>query len=121
MAFALAFFVVGIPYWLIPYNKINLPDALVTSSLLVVCAAALLLRFFIGIPFWKIVRIVGAAVPATVIARVVVECVQDPISHNLWPFEVVIAILVGFSCAASGSLIGLVLEKMLRANGGRHL
>jgi hypothetical protein len=29
--FALAFFAVGMSYWLIPYNKINLPSALIGS------------------------------------------------------------------------------------------
>jgi hypothetical protein len=36
IAFVASFYAAGIPYWLIPYNKLNLPRALMEPSLLVV-------------------------------------------------------------------------------------
>lgn len=107
--FALAFFAVGVPYWLIPYNKLNLPDALLGVELVVVFAAAALARLYSGKSFLRVAMVMGSAVPAVVMARVVVDGVLDYSAHNLWPFEVVIAILVGGAVAVSGTLAGSVL------------
>jgi len=46
------------------------------------------------------------AAPAAIWASVEVECAQDPTSHNLWPFEVGIALGVGGLCALAGALPG---------------
>jgi len=107
--FALAFFAVGVPYWLIPYNKLNLPDALLGAELAVVFVAAALARMYSGKSFMRVVMVMGSAVPAVVMARVVVDGVLDYSAHNLWPFEVVIAILVGGSVAVAGTLLGSVV------------
>ena len=53
---------------------------------------------------------IGAAVPAAVWARVVVETAKDPTSHNLWPFEIAIAMVVGMACALIGAIAGGVIE-----------
>lgn len=42
--------------------------------------------------FWKSVAIVGASVPVAVLFRIAVETTADPTTHNLWPFEVIIAL-----------------------------
>jgi ABC-type branched-subunit amino acid transport system permease subunit len=44
-----------------------------------------------------------------VLARVIVDVVRDPTSHNLWPFEIVIAVLVGAAAAVAGALLGSLL------------
>lgn len=111
LAFTVCFAGVGLTYWPIPYNKINLPDALLTPALILLVLAALLLLAFHAAPFWKSVRIVAAALPASVFARVVVEGLRDPSSHNLWPLEIVIALLLGFACALAGALAGLLIDK----------
>jgi hypothetical protein len=41
-----------------------------------------------------------------VLGRVVVETFRDPTSHNLWPFEIIIAAVVGFAVACVGALLG---------------
>lgn len=105
-AFAVSFLAVGLPYWLIPYKSVNLPDALMAPGLLVVCAAALLLRGFRAAPFWRTTGMVGSAVPAAVMARVLVEGLLDPTSHNLWPLEVIIAAVLGLACSLSGAAAG---------------
>lgn len=107
--FTLALFTVGVPYWLIPYGKLNLPGALLGPGLVVVLAAAVLARAYSRKSFLRSVTVMGAAVPAAVLLRVVVEVVQDPTSHNLWPFEVVIAMLVGAAAAVIGALLGSLL------------
>lgn len=113
LAVAISFVAVGIPYWSIPYNKLNLPDALLGPGLLVVVISALLLRFGGVISFWRSTWPVGASVAAVVIARVLVDGARDSTSHNLWPLEVVIALIVGFVCAATGAMVGSLLAKLL--------
>lgn len=105
-AFAVSFLAVGLPYWLIPYKSVNLPDALMAPGLLVVCTAALLLRAFRAAPFWRTTWMVGSAVPAAVMARVLVEGLLDPTSHNLWPLEVIIAAVLGLACSLAGAAAG---------------
>jgi hypothetical protein len=46
--------------------------------------------------------------------RVVVDAVIDPTTHNLWPFEVVIASLVGGACSILGAAIGLLAARLIR-------
>jgi hypothetical protein len=104
--FALAFFTVGVPYWLIPYKKLNLPDALLGAELIVVFAVAALARVYSGRSFLRVAMVMGSAVPAVVMVRVVVDGVLDYSAHNLWPFEVVIAVLVGGIVSVAGALAG---------------
>lgn len=112
IAFVVSFFAVGISYWFIPYNKVNLPNALLGPSLLVVFLSALILRLYGNVTFWKAVNIVGASMPAAVFARVIVEGVKDLTSHNLWPLEVIIALFVGFFCALIGVVIGGLITNL---------
>jgi hypothetical protein len=112
VAAAASFLCIGVPYWIIPYNKINLPDALLGPGLLVVAAGALLVRVKGAAPFWRGTWILMAMVPAAVMARVIVDGVRDPTSHNLWPLEVIIALLAGLVCALAGSVLGAVIARV---------
>ncbi len=103
---------------MIPYSKVNLPDALLGPGLVVVLAAAVLARGYSGKSFLRSVLVMGSAVPAAVMVRVIVEVAQRPASHNLWPFELVIAVLVGGTAAVAGALLGSLL---LWANRRRRL
>lgn len=114
LAFAAVFVVVGIPYWTVPYAKLNLPTALPDLGLFVAAGAALLLCAFDAAPFWKITRWMTATVPAVVIARVLADGVRDPSSHNLWPLEVVIGLLVGLAYVLPGAAAGLVIRVLAR-------
>lgn len=106
VAFLVAFLVVGLPYWRIPYAKVSLPDTLYGLGPLVVGAAALVCRALGRTPVWWTIGFVGASVPAAVVARVIVEVTLDPTSHNLWPFELVIAGGLGMAAAGAGALLG---------------
>jgi len=112
--FTAAFFTVGVPYWLIPYNTLNLPDSVLSAGLLVVIAAAALARLFSGRHFWRVVAVMGSVVPAVIMVRVVVDGLRDSTSHNLWPFEVVIAVVVGGVAALAGTLVGSVVLRLSR-------
>jgi ABC-type branched-subunit amino acid transport system permease subunit len=45
-----------------------------------------------------------------------VEGVQDPTSHNLWPFEFIIAVFVGGGAALAGALIGSIVLRIWKRN-----
>ena len=110
-AFA-AFLCVGIPYWRVPYSDVNLPNALMGPGLVLVGVAAFWVHAAGAASFLKSFLVVGAAVPAAVLARVIVEAVRDPSSHNLWPLEVVIAGVVGLTCALIGASAGGLVRRL---------
>ncbi len=111
--FVLALLVVGLPYWLLPYRQLNLPDALLSPGLLVVAMLATAVRIASGRGWWRVTLRIGAAVPAAVMLRVLVEVARVPSSHNLWPFELVIALLLGGAVAAGGALFGSLLARVM--------
>jgi len=118
-AFLLGFLGAGIPYWLIPYHQVNLPSALISPGLILVVVAALLLRAALAMPFWKIVRFMGSTLAVAVLGRVLVEGIRDPSSHNLWPFEVAIALVLGFACSLVGAAVGSLVVKLRGYSNGR--
>lgn len=103
---------VGVPYWAIPYRQVNLPDALLGPGLAVVAVGALLLCALRLAPFGVALLAAGGAVPAAVFVRIVVEGFRDPTSHNLWPFEMIIAVLVGATVAAAGAGPGWLIARL---------
>ncbi len=105
-AFVVGFFVVGFPYWQVAYAKVSLPDTLYGAGLLGVGVLAAAARAFSKARFVAVVFVVGAAVPAAVLARVAIETANDPTSHNLWPLELIIAAVVGIVCSSAGALVG---------------
>ena len=113
LSVAASFLAVGIPYWWIPYGKVNLPSALLGPGLIVVVISALLLRIYDVAALWRVIWMVGGSVALAVMTRVVVDGVRDPTSHNLWPFEVIIALVVGFACSASGAIVGGLIARLL--------
>jgi hypothetical protein len=71
--------------------------------------------------FAQATLMVGLAVPAMVMARVIVETSQDPTSHNLWPLELIVASAVGLAVSLVGSLAAGLLAKLVKvraADGG---
>lgn len=120
IGFILSFCFVGLPYWSVPYAKLNLPNALMGLGLWVVVIAALLLRYFRVACFWKVSAIVGASVPAVVLTRVIADVLRDPTTHNLWPFEIVIAFVVGAACSLAGSISGTVISLVTAGSSSRR-
>jgi hypothetical protein len=113
LAAVASLFAVGIPYWLIPYNKLNLPSALLTPGLAVVVASALLLRLFGAASFRRASFMIGGTVGVVIMVRVLADVARDPTSHNLWPFEMVIALAIGLCCSLAGAIAGNVMAKLL--------
>lgn len=105
-AFVTSFFVVGYPYWQIPYAKVSLPSTLYGIGLLVVGVLAAAARAIGKARLLTVILAIGAAVPAPILARIAVDTAKDPTSHNLWPFEFIIAAVIGVLCSTVGALVG---------------
>jgi len=118
LAFTIALFAIGIPYWQIPYAKAKLPNAIVGFGLVVVFAAAALVRWFGRVSFRRSFLVVGLAAPCAVAVRVFAGVSMDPTSHNLWPFELVLAGAVGFAASLCGTLLGSGLSLLSRRRDG---
>lgn len=116
-AFVVSFFAVGIPYWRVPYSEVSLPTTLMAAGLVVVVLAAAVVRFLGRHGFLASLLVVALAVPAVVIARVAVDTARDPTSHNLWPFEVFIAWMVGLLASLVGVALGSVPALLARGAG----
>ena len=114
LAFAACFLVVGVPYWAIPYAQASLPGTLMAPGLLGVPIAAFALRFPLRHSFLAALAAPGLAVPAAVLARVGWEVAKDPTSHNLWPFEAVLAGLVGLGAALVGAILASLILLLLQ-------
>jgi hypothetical protein len=110
-AWLVAFLAVGLPYWSIPYGSVNLPNALPILGLLVVAGSALYLVASRRQSFGMATGILATTVPAAVMARVIVEVAGDPTSHNLWPFELIIAGVSGVVVAGMGAGIGALWQR----------
>lgn len=113
-AFVVGFFVIGLPYWQVPYSKVSLPSTLYGPGLFVVGVLAAVARTFGKARFRAVVIVVGATVPAPILARIIVDTTKDPTAHNLWPFEVIIAGTIGALCSSAGGLAGSLLARLIR-------
>jgi hypothetical protein len=99
----------GLPLWPIPYAQVSMPENPSGSIWLLGGAAAGALGGLLLRPGVRTVMVsVAAGFVLAVLARVTVETSLDPTSHNLWPFEVVIA---GGYGLASG-LLGVVAARV---------
>lgn len=114
--FAVAFIICAFFYWPAFELKKNLPDALYGLPVVLAGVVALADSWWSRRPFGQSLWIGGMLLPAVVFARVMFDVMQNPKSHNLWPFEIAIALGVGLPAALVGAALGWVL---LRAAGRR--
>lgn len=91
----------------------QLPDALYGFGLWVVALAALVARWRLGMGLLPAALAAGAGVPLAVLCKVAWDVASDPTSHNLWPFEVAIALAVGAVPALLGAVAGWGLSVLM--------
>lgn len=113
LGFVLSVLAVGVPYFLTPYGKANLPEILYRPSLFVMGAMAAVTVGCGATKFLKGVLIFGAVVPTVIMLRVLWDVIGDPTSHNLWPFEVAIGLWYSAPYAFVGALLGGIFFKLL--------
>lgn len=104
----------GLPLWPIPYREVSMPEnPSGTLWLLGASVSGLLAGFLLRPGLRAPVLSVVAGFVLAVVGRVAVETSSDPTSHNLWPFEVVIA--GGFGLA--GALLGVGTARLAQRLG----
>ncbi len=97
----------GLPLWPIPYKDVSIGSNPSTRVWLALGALAGLVGGWLLKPkLRRPILAVTLGFALAVCGRVEVETSRDPTSHNLWPFEVVIAAFYGFLAASIG--VGLV-------------
>ena len=113
LAFAACFVMIGTPYWQLPYSSVSLPDSLYGTGLLLMFVCSL---FFCsrGVGFLWSAAILGMSIPAVVATRIIVDVARDNSTHNLFPFEIAIAVIVGFGVAGVGAGLGVLSGKLFK-------
>jgi hypothetical protein len=106
--FVFAFFAVGIPWWSIPYDQSwsGVETLFFWVGLFSVMMAAAFARIFGRAGFYLTIPFIGASVPAAIFARVLVDTIRNPTTHNLWPFEIAIGVAYGVFFAGLGAVLG---------------
>ncbi|MBP1771118.1 MAG: hypothetical protein H6P99_281 [Holophagaceae bacterium] len=108
-----AFLAAGLPWWTAPYNRFSLSHPLAILGCLAFVLIAAWAAGWTPLGLGRGTLAAGAAVPAAVMVRVLVDTMKDPTSHNLWPFEVVIAGMFGLGLAFAAALLGRLFRRLL--------
>ena len=106
----------GIPLWPIPCKSVSMPanPSAAVWLLGAACSGALAVAL-LRLRARTAVLAVALGFVLAVMGRVTWETNQDPTSHNLWPFEVVIAGGIGLAGALVGVLLVRVVDRMRRS------
>jgi hypothetical protein len=103
----------GLPSWPLPYNHTPSWAVVGFTGMLAGAIGAMAMRGFIA----PTGCVAGGFVVACM-ARVVVDAVRDPTSHNLWPFEVVMIGTAGAISGGIGVLVARVAQRQLAGTPG---
>jgi hypothetical protein len=114
--FIFAFFAVGISWWSVPYNESwsGLETLFFWLGMLSVMIAAAIARILGRAGFYLTIPFIGASVPSAILARVIMDTIRNPTSHNLWPFEVVAGGVYGLFFAGLGAVSGTLFVWLTR-------
>ncbi|MBL8749792.1 MAG: hypothetical protein JNK78_11575 [Planctomycetes bacterium] len=102
---------VGVPYWNVPSKRLELPGSLYGPGLAAVVIAGGALRLLAPRRWGTSWMLLTASIVTTVAVRIAVDVGRDPTSHNLFPFEIVIAAFVGAAAAGAGIGLGAVVAR----------
>ncbi len=101
------FLAAGLILWPIPYNKVSmLSSPYLWEWAIAGAAAGLMGRLTMRQPIVLIASMIAVGFCCATLVRVIFETIIDPTSHNLWPFEIGIAVFIGFPSGLLGALLG---------------
>lgn len=103
---ALGALVCGLPYLF--YGATSPPIAITSVALAVAAAGLALLRPGAR---WQTGAGVGIGLLVVIVVQIVVDYNRDPTSHNLAPFEILVALVIGLPPAILGVLLGNVVRR----------
>jgi hypothetical protein len=67
---------------------------------------AMVLTWFADVGLLVSAITVSLALPAIILVRVILDGLDDPTSHNLWPFEIALASVIGMIVAFPAAFVG---------------
>jgi hypothetical protein len=111
VAFLVCCLAMGIPYWQTPYEKLSLPDSLYAPGLLLAFICAIVFCVFNTRLVWS-AAVFGCCAPVVVATRIILDVCRDATSHNLFPFELAIAVMLGFLISGIGAMLGTGVRKL---------
>jgi hypothetical protein len=110
-AFVLCFLAGGAIWWRGSYQD-YLNGGFRWGTIPVLASVALFLSWVIGVGIVTSAVAVGSAFPAVILGRIVLDGMEDPTSHNLWPFEVAMAVGFGMVMTFPSAGLGWLLRRV---------
>jgi hypothetical protein len=114
VAFVACVLVLGLPNWTLSYSELNQHNPMYGWGLAVLFVFAAVIRGAGLAGFLSTWATMAAVLPVITMTRVVYDTAIDPTSHNLWPFELVIAVVVGMAVTLVGAFAGTLLARPRR-------
>lgn len=114
-AFVAGFFLVGLPHWA-PSARFLDPPMILALAGLAAMAMMLVVGEVASAPrAWLIMAL---CMPTAAIAGIIEDVARDPTSHHLWPFELVVALMLGGFAVAPGAFAGLFSQRLQNRDPG---
>ena len=111
LGFAAGVLLIGIPFWLLPYNANVFGNPGIHAGLGGLALVTAVLAFA-GVPAGRLFWAMAGAFPAAYALRVVVDVARDPTSHNLWPIGMVMIAVYSLVAVVPGLIVGLLLRRL---------
>jgi uncharacterized membrane protein YjjP (DUF1212 family) len=113
----------GLSYWFNPYDELSL---LGISIYKLMGAGAFLgslsLTLILNKRPWEIALLITTGIMISIMCRIIFDGINDPSTHNLFPFEIIAALFISVPSAFIGSYLSVLLKflksKMTITNNG---
>ena len=102
----------GIPLWIVDYQHYQLNSIHFKASCAAFGVIALLLFIFTSHRFKEIFLFAAIAHLAALFIKIIQDCIPDPTNHNLWPFEIAIALIIDVAIFLPVWLLGIIARKI---------
>ena len=103
----------GLSYWFNPYNEMSL---LGISIYKLMGAGAFLgslsLTLILNEKPWKIALLITTGIIIGIMCRIIFDGINDSSTHNLFPFEIIIALFITVPSAFIGSYLSLLIKRL---------
>ncbi len=111
-------FLSGIPYYFATPKSQTSTFPVVLFSLVIGILFSSAMGISLAQPqrVWRWAIAVGLGLPAAVICRIIIDSIQDSSSHNMFPFEIIISLIIAAPFTFAGAYAGL-LSKSIYTKG----
>ena len=104
----------GIPLWVVDYQHYQMNSIYFKASCAAFGVIALLLFIFTSHRFKEIFLFAAIAHVAALFIKIIQDCIPDPTNHNLFPFEIAIALIIDVAIFLPVALIMYMVKKYLK-------